>query len=276
VAKAFLFGLDAEADDFTAEADHLEQQQQSQQQSQQQYEEARAYWSKRGPVGKLHNLIKWIKASPQRLEAFRIAAKESHEAQGFRLSEDPTFELSLRQNNATRWNSTYLMIERAWRKRADIQAYLYQLEAEGDGPDEEDILTSGEWKLLGEIQQILEPIFRMTMETQGHGKKGNRPYLWEVMTGMEYIMEQLEDWKALYLDESAELATETAALSPLERPNAHCDPALPLGRSSPARTVRRGPSRQVRHPQLSQSRFNEAALLEHTRFEPFLPPLVNR
>lgn len=33
VAKAFLFGLDAEADDFTAEADHLEQQQQSQQQS---------------------------------------------------------------------------------------------------------------------------------------------------------------------------------------------------------------------------------------------------
>ena len=107
VAKAFLFGLDAEADDFTAQADYLEQRQQ--------YNEVREYWRKKGPVGKLHNLVKWIKASPQRLEAFREAAKESHKIQGFRLSEEPTFELCLRQNNATRWNSTYLMIEMAWK-----------------------------------------------------------------------------------------------------------------------------------------------------------------
>lgn len=178
------------------------------------------------------------------------------------------------------------MIERAWKKHADIQSYVYRLEAEGDGPDEEDKLTIGEWKLLGELQQILEPIFRLKMETLGRRKKGNRPCLWEVMTGMEYVMEQLEDWKALYLDETTELAAETADLGPLKRPAAQDDdPDLTLGRSPRARVVCQRPSRQVRRParyqddndlprpsrqqqqQLLQSRFNEAALLEHTRFE---------
>ena len=33
---------------------------------------------------------------------------------------------------------------------------------------------------------------------------------------MEYIMEQLKDWKTLYLKEIAKSAVETAALQPLE------------------------------------------------------------
>lgn len=60
MAKAFLFGPDAEADDFTANADYLEQQQQ--------YEEARKHWGKQGPIGKLQTSLSGSKRLPNGLK----------------------------------------------------------------------------------------------------------------------------------------------------------------------------------------------------------------
>ncbi|RKK26627.1 hypothetical protein BFJ67_g16557 [Fusarium oxysporum f. sp. cepae] len=48
----------------------------------------------------------------------------------------------------------------------------------------------------------------MTMRTQGWGTSGGHGRLWEVMTGMEFVLEHLEDWKVLYEDETANSATE--------------------------------------------------------------------
>jgi hypothetical protein len=180
VAKAFLFG--SEDDAFELKGDFLEQIEQ--------HDQAQAHWRRKGPIGKLHNIIKFIRASPQRSEAFRKAAKE-YEAgdvlDGFRLSEESTAELELRQNNATRWNS-YLMIERAWQKQADIQAYIMTLDMLPDKHSrilDEDRLTTDDWRLLGELQHILEPIYLLTMRTQGWVKGDGHGQLWEVMTGME-------------------------------------------------------------------------------------------
>ena len=239
VAKAFLFGSEDYA--FELKGDFLEQIGQ--------YDQAQAHWRRKGPIGKLHNIIKFIRASPQRSEAFKKAAKENEAGDvpdGFRLSDESTAELELRQNNATRWNSTYLMIERAWQKQADIQAYIMTLDMlpdkESHIPDE-DRLTVDDWRMLGELQHILEPIYLLTMRTQGWVKGDGHGQLWEVMTGMEYVMEQLEDWKTLYLE-------ETAALPPLE-------PQSP----EPIRQLRQ----RQRLPQAAGQRFNEAALPGHTR-----------
>lgn len=105
VAGAFLFG--DEADAFELHGDHLEQLQR--------HEDALQHWRKRGPVAKLRNIVKFIRSSPQRTAAFNAASRQSEDApdNDVLLFVSPTSHLELVQNNATRWNSTYLMIKRA-------------------------------------------------------------------------------------------------------------------------------------------------------------------
>jgi hypothetical protein len=65
-AKAFLFGKDADAfedgTDTARKNGHLEA--------------LREEWRKQGPVGKLHNTIKFIRMTPQRREAFAALLKD--------------------------------------------------------------------------------------------------------------------------------------------------------------------------------------------------------
>jgi hypothetical protein len=153
VAKAFLFGDDSTTFEITS--DVLEQQQQEQ--------PALEHWRKMGPVGKLHNIVKFIRASPQRMEAFRDIAREDDATgnpNGFTLSEASRTEFELKQNNATRWNSTYLMIERAWGKQSHISAYLNSLDISaplsGRLP-REDRLEPEDWRLLGRFGKPSSP-----------------------------------------------------------------------------------------------------------------------
>jgi hypothetical protein len=104
-----------------------------------------------------------------------------------------------------------LMIKRAWEKNAQIQTYLNSLElqrsASGRVPVE-DYLYTDDWRVLGEIQQALEPIYRMTVwaEAWNSGRDGKRQ-LWSPQTGIEYVHEHLEQLKGIYHDESADQLT---------------------------------------------------------------------
>ena len=264
VAKAFLYGEDSDA--FELQDDFYE--------LHNQYDQALQHWRRKGPIGKLHNIVKFIRSSPQRTEAFKKAAKEqdaSTLSDGFTLAEESSRELELKMNNATRWNSTYLMIKRAWKMQSDIQAYIMTLDVTGNGIPVEDRLTVEDWRLLGEILQLLKPLYTVTMLLQGWAHKNDHGQLWEVMTSMEFLLDHFEDWKLLYNEEPADLAADLRA-SP---------PGLGLG-SPPTRRGER-PVRQSRPPrhlegyELSTpsqrqpgqraSRFNEAALPEHTQAE---------
>jgi hypothetical protein len=64
VVKAFLFGEDAEA--FEQANDNLDQGRLDESQERQLLQA----WRKRGPVGKLHNVVLWIRSSPQRRQEF--------------------------------------------------------------------------------------------------------------------------------------------------------------------------------------------------------------
>ena len=61
VAKAFLFGTDANAFELEDEANTTLEREQ----------ERLKAWRKKGPVGKLHNIIVFIRASTQRKELFK-------------------------------------------------------------------------------------------------------------------------------------------------------------------------------------------------------------
>ena len=203
VARAFLFGKDADSFELQSEAHKLLSQQ-----------EADLYhWRQQGPIGKLHNIIKFIRASPQRSERFKKRAQET-ETEEYRLYEESTAELELIQNNETRWNSTYLMIQRAFTKRAEITAYFIELEHNPTDHDHlaaEDNLTIDDWRLLGEIMHLLKPLYDQTMRTQGWGRGDGHGRLWEVMTGIEYLLEHLEDWKTFYDEATTETAAQAAS-----------------------------------------------------------------
>ncbi|KAI8402294.1 hypothetical protein FOFC_17601 [Fusarium oxysporum] len=92
-----------------------------------QAEEDLEHWRAKGPVGKLHNIVKFIRASPQRTEAFKAYAMEQEEADIYKLAKESTAELEVIQNNATRWNSTYMMIERGLIKQSELNNFIQEL-----------------------------------------------------------------------------------------------------------------------------------------------------
>ncbi|KAI8404300.1 hypothetical protein FOFC_15795 [Fusarium oxysporum] len=161
VARAFLYGEDFET--FEAESQVFN--------FLGRHEDDLRHWRKKGPVGKLHNVVKFIRSSLQRCELFKRISRENDEAQEYLLAGESTAELEAIMNNDTRWNSTYFMIPRALVKQGDIRAFLVHPEVEKWLP-EADMLKGDDWRLLAEIKHILEPFYLQTMRTQGWGSEG--------------------------------------------------------------------------------------------------------
>ncbi|KAM0698006.1 hypothetical protein Q7P36_002860 [Cladosporium allicinum] len=82
-------------------------------------EEQHRAWQFKGPVGKLHNLVNHIKANNSRRVVFESKQTEV-------IDEGDTSHtkiLRLVRNGGIRWNSTYLMIERAMHLRDALTLY---------------------------------------------------------------------------------------------------------------------------------------------------------
>ncbi|KAG7402512.1 hypothetical protein Forpe1208_v015492 [Fusarium oxysporum f. sp. rapae] len=93
-------------------------------------------WRKRGAVGKLHNIVRFVRASPQRRELMKSLACDQNDEDGYQLFEEEraAIDLELMQNNKTRWNSTFMMIQRAIRKREHIDHFITYLETKTSEP----------------------------------------------------------------------------------------------------------------------------------------------
>ncbi|KAI8416773.1 hypothetical protein FOFC_03106 [Fusarium oxysporum] len=262
VARAFLFGKDAESFELESDINGMRGLQ----------EQDLRHWRSKGPIGKLHNIVKFIRSSPQRSEYFKRVAHEQ-EDEGYHLCEESTAELEVILNNETRWNSTYMMIERALRKQTDIRAYIFALEGEKDEEKRipaDDILSNEDWRVLGEVNEILTPLYHQTMRTQGWGKGDSHGRLWEVLVGMEYLLEHFEDWKGFY----NEFTTETIRATNLNDPELIGRASAPLrGTNIRSARSRRRPARfDGEEVYVSQQRsqaptFTVAALPEHSQAE---------
>ncbi|KAM5527243.1 transposase-like protein [Fusarium oxysporum f. sp. phaseoli] len=177
VARAFLFGKDAESFELESDINSMRGL----------IEQDLDHWRTKGPIGKLRNIVKFIRSSPQRSEQFkRIAREQDHE--GYRLCEESTAGLEVIMNNETRWNSTYMMIDKALRKQTHVGAFLFALQEEQDEARRipaDDMLSSEDWRVLGEVNEILKPTCLQTMRAHGWGKNDGHGRLWEVLVGME-------------------------------------------------------------------------------------------
>lgn len=246
IGRAFLYGEDH---------DTFEEESQRQDASNNLLDDLRL-WRQRGPVSKLRNIIKFIRSSPQRSESFKALAQETDDQEDWLLYEESTAELQLTLNNDTRWNSTYLMIDRAIKKKNHIQSFLVQLqlsEGEGHKISTEDFLTAEDWRLLAELKAVVEPLYFQTMRCQGWGEKGSSGYLWEVLSGIEFLLDKLEDWKVFFDEPADDVITQSQNHLP--------------HRAQRSDRGRRNRSSRVRSPEL-----NTQALPPHVQ-EEFCPSL---
>ena len=127
IAKAFLSGLDFDSFDPDNPQDT---------------EVDLQFRRKTSPITRLHNIIKYIRASPQRSQAFQDLSKELEAQFEF---DDSTADLEVKSNNETRWNLTYLMIESAVRKQGELKAYIALEKSSGNGLQTTSPTTTGSY-----------------------------------------------------------------------------------------------------------------------------------
>ena len=137
-------------------------------------------WRKKGPLGKIHNFIVYLQASPQRMQKFLSLSK------GKRLSRD----------NKTRWNSQAraLKIATSHPYYEAIKAYFEEYIDEDCRLDE---LSEEEWELLQHIQEFLDAISQTTKALES-----NLVTLDNVLPAMDFILTQFKEGKKRFKDHS--------------------------------------------------------------------------
>jgi hypothetical protein len=199
VARSLLFGKDPEAlEEKLTQADDIE------------------LWRKRGPLGKIHNIVTWIRASPQRREQLRNY-QVHHPLIDEGTGEEKPNTLELIADNNTRWNSFFYMLRRAIQQKDSITDLMEEEHSKWDGviaknrrsgqpldtskkPSVlDDTLTSEDWQMLNNYLEFLQPLEEATMILQGHGKGGSYGVIWQVIPVMEGLLKHFEQLKSQHV-----------------------------------------------------------------------------
>ena len=162
IAQAFIFGAQSELFDTTVE----------------QYEQdiesgETSLHELRGPIGKLHYIVSYIRKSPQRIAEFKKGS--------LRDGVDPT-DLTVRQDNKTRWNSVYRMIRRAIELRAQITLFCinYLDKTKTNTPLLAiHLLTDTEWDVLKHLRDGLIVFDQLTLRLESHAHDSQYGSMWE-------------------------------------------------------------------------------------------------
>ena len=131
-------------------------------------------WRALGAIGKSHNIVKFIRVSPQRRAAFL-----SQE-----LQKDSAF--MLRADNDTRWNSTWNMLESLLRQRERVDAYISMMSELVN-----DRLSDQDWADLQEVYELLKPFKMLTMI--GQEKNSLHGSIGSILWGMDMLLTVLEE-----------------------------------------------------------------------------------
>lgn len=133
-------------------------------------------WRWKGPLGKLHNLVVYIRQSTQRIQRFQ----------------DQTQGLNLIRDNSTRWNSWFKMIDSCLdpRRREAIDVFSVRDKLYDDQ------LSNDDWDNLQKIRDFLQFFEDATLSTEGRAAT-----LEKVLPTMDFLLEQFEDGKTRYAND---------------------------------------------------------------------------
>jgi hypothetical protein len=96
---------------------------------------------------------------------------EKAESFGDELFNSAIMGLTLKADNATRWNSVFFVIERALKLKIQIRIFCEGFLARGERSQrfpEEDMLSTGDWVILDHLLVLLELIRRATKHFEGN------------------------------------------------------------------------------------------------------------
>jgi hypothetical protein len=156
-------------------------------------------WRKEGPIGKLHYLVRYIRLTPQRRKEFMdikgINSASSASASALASAK----EVMVIQNNATRWNSTCSMIERAIKVQERLDQFTHQALFKKDHPiTQQEALSTEDWHILKLVLQALQPLKQITKILEGKNPSAERGSLSQVIPLFERLMAHLEELNDRY------------------------------------------------------------------------------
>jgi hypothetical protein len=179
-----------------------------------------AVWRKKGPIGRLHNLIRYICASEQRRAKFmEVQRKQPDAMRSERLRAKDAYDL--KHDNLTRWNSWYDAAERALDLRNaideliehELEDYYQKLarfnvrsasQSTSSQPPKEptlllDRLHNDDWHVIASYLKLMKPLKDATMKLQGNvnttSKRGvpMKGAIWQVLPVFEEILKGFEE-----------------------------------------------------------------------------------
>lgn len=199
VGQAALFGSDSEAFAEAIETATLE-------------ELELQHWRKKGPIGKLHNIVYWVNRSPQRCERFE-ALQRLHIAPGKPDTKKEVYQAI--KDVETRWNSFHHSAERACYLRVAIDELLIEEDTQWRQycarceqanreikrrrpPILSDMLSTNDWAVITQYVAILKPLKDATLALEGHigGRFGA---IWRVLPQYEKVLQHFESLVEQYL-----------------------------------------------------------------------------
>ena len=122
-------------------------------------------WRKKGPIGKLHIVVRHARASPARRQLFKQKQRDA--------LYDSERIYSLVLDRGIKWNSTCDMLERAFKLKDAIELYQAHYKGGEDEPLEDDVLTNDDWLELRELLDLLLPLKAVSLTLQSDGKDCN-------------------------------------------------------------------------------------------------------
>ena len=142
-------------------------------------------WRKKGPIGKLHNLVVHIKSGSARRRFFE--AKQG---------ETDTRLYRVIVNGGVRWNSACEMIERAFQVKDALQLYQEHFRCSGnDRLDSRDCLSADDWQELRDLLKLLRPMKEASLKIQAVAKDGQNGALWQSLSILDWLLSTIEDLK---------------------------------------------------------------------------------
>ena len=196
-AKAFFFGSGSESKSFEKDVKNTQESREE--------KKEREIWRKKGPIGKLHNVVMYILDSPQRIDEFEEKVKGEIERQQRETAppgedEDEDDEVLKRplmviRDNATRWNSVFSMITRAFILKDPLDLFIKRARekpASASPLPEEDELSASDWKVLTRTQEILKPFYNLTLALQGRAPDALHGSIWEALPALDFLLHGLE------------------------------------------------------------------------------------
>ncbi|KAK2675153.1 hypothetical protein RAB80_010137 [Fusarium oxysporum f. sp. vasinfectum] len=161
-------------------------------------------WRQSGSVQRLHDLMGWIRRSPQRREQFlQLTRGELREEELLEFGQAlwnrrELGGLMVKQDNATRWNSFFESAKRALQLKDPIEIFQQRMLNERDLKRRlptEYSLGDDDWSFLCIAVDVLEPFFCLTKRFESR-----EPRFAEVAASLHFLRDFLHRKRDIYSD----------------------------------------------------------------------------